>query len=296
MKFALIVFCLIACISPAIVHGQNSDNHKSANPVYAGLQDDGIAIGETKVKLAAPTMQDGLPAAQQRAIISEVGGNAYDFNALTRKSTVAPHVMATPELVEEGARYRKVDFYFVTYGKLSALTDEAVLQRMLDPNKEEGDGDGITPEKLAAYDIKIDPDQADHDGYGHVNFVLEKKVDLSLTGRAFWSQTDESIVATMLVDPRFDGDGELANAWRPMSRNESGQLTSGEAQPYTGMGMYMKVTKLKDVDDGLFVECHIVFSEPEAWFDGRNYLASKLPPVISKQVRTMRGELSKASK
>lgn len=272
------------------------DGHLAQNTVYTKLISEGIEIGEAKVKFPEPTMIDGLSKEAQTEIITMIGGNAYSYDQLLRPSTVAPHIMPTPELVEnEKARYRVADFYFVAYGKLDALTDADVLQQMLDPNKEEGEGEGIPAEDLAKYGVRIDPKDKDHEAYGHVNYLLEKKVDLSLTGRAFWSQTDESIVATLLIDPRFDGDGQLANVWRPMSRDVSGQLVKGDPQTYSGMGMYMKVTKLKDVENGLFVECHFIFSEPHDWFNGQNYLASKLPPVISKQVRTMRGELGKAS-
>jgi hypothetical protein len=270
-----------------------TDQQIELNPVYAQLLQTGVEINETLVKFPQPTMVDGLDAEQQNQIISEIGGEAYDFKSMIRPSTVAPHVMRT-ELKEEGkARYRVADFWFVTYGKLDVLTDETVLQQMLDPNKEEGEGNAITTEVLKSVGIEIS--DAEHDAYGRVSYLLEKKVDLHLTGRAYWSKTDESIVATMIIDPRFSEHAEFASTWSPMTRDVSGQLQPGAAQPYRGMGLYMKVTQLKGVEGALFVECHLIFNEPVEWFDGLNYLGSKLPPIVSKQVRTMRAELSKAS-
>ena len=280
---------LLALLLPTVA------DHAAANPVYAKLVEQGLEIADQKVKFAEPTMPDGLSAADQKKIISVIGGDAYDYDSMIRESTVAPHIVRE-DLVEKGkARYRTADFWFVAYGKLDALTDKEVLDRMLDPSKEEGSSIEVTNDDLKKIGITLNSQSKDHEGYGHVNYVLEKRVDLALTGRAFWSQTDDSIVATVLVDPRFAEDKKLASVWRPITRDDAGNEKVGDQQPYSGMAMYLKVTRLKDVEDGLFVECHLIFNEPAEWFDGRNYLGSKLPPIISKQVRTMRAELAKAS-
>ena len=270
-------------------------DHAEINPVYAQLVEEGLEIGDQKILFASPSMPDGLSAADQKKIITQIGGDAYDYDSLIRRSTVAPHIMQT-DLVKKGqARYRTADFWFVAYGDLDSLTKEEVLERLLDPSKEEGSSEVVTADDLKKLGVAIDPKNKDHDGYGHVKYVLEKRVDLDLTGRAFWSRTEDSILSAVLLDTRFDAIKKLASVWRPITRDDAGKETIGDPQPYSGMAMYLKVTRLQDVDEGLFVECHIVFNEPTEWFDGRNYLGSKLPPIVSKQVRTMRAELAKAS-
>jgi hypothetical protein len=52
------------------------------------------------------------------------------------------------------------------------------------------------------------------------------------------------------------------------------------------------VTELVGVEDGLFVEVHVVYAEPYGWFEGRNLLRSKLPPVLQDSVRKFRRKLA----
>jgi hypothetical protein len=57
----------------------------------------------------------------------------------------------------------------------------------------------------------------------------------------------------------------------------------------------MKITKLKEPAGAIFIEQHIIFAEPTGWFNGANYLRSKLPFAVQKQARNIRGEWGKAS-
>ena len=43
--------------------------------------------------------------------------------------------------------------------------------------------------------------------------------------------------------------------------------------------------------DAMLIEYHVVFEEPEAWFQGANLLSSKLPLVIQDVVRSFRRKL-----
>jgi hypothetical protein len=43
----------------------------------------------------------------------------------------------------------------------------------------------------------------------------------------------------------------------------------------------------------LLIEVHMVFAEPKGWFEGRNLLRSKLPPVMQDSVRKFRRQLAK---
>ena len=144
----------------------------------------------------------------------------------------------------------------------------------------------ISQDRVKAVDEK-------REGYGHIEFDFLEKVRLRMTGHATSSKTADSIVATAEVDPRFRDDKEWPNQWQSLSK-AGGALKVGPPEPYGGAGMYLKITKLADVPGAVFVEQHIVFAEPNGWFEGANLLRSKLPPAAQINVRNMRKEWAKA--
>ena len=76
-----------------------------------------------------------------------------------------------------------------------------------------------------------------------------------------------------MLDERFVRDPEFPNAWRPITRDESGRRRLGEPRPYTGFGGYAKATRLLEPAGAFFVEYHAAFAEPSGWFNGTNLLA-----------------------
>jgi hypothetical protein len=58
----------------------------------------------------------------------------------------------------------------------------------------------------------------------------------------------------------------------------------------------VKVTRLVEPAGALFVEYHLVFVEPRAWFGGANLLRSKVPILAQSEVRAFRRELARAKK
>src|SRR5205814_1186239 len=93
---------------------------------------------------------------------------------------------------------------------------------------------------------------------------------------------------------RFGDDPEFPNRWRPISRDDDGKPVLGEAHPYGGAGAYIKITRLAEPAGALFVEYHLVFTEPKGWFGGANLLRSKVPILTQSEVRAFRRELGKA--
>ena len=93
------------------------------------------------------------------------------------------------------------------------------------------------------------------------------------------SHTDESVVVAISIDPRFSADNDFPNSWRSMSRGTGRSLQLGDAQPYQAAGGYMKATRLAKTSGALLIEYHLVFEEPQGWFNGSNLLRSKLPLV-----------------
>ena len=118
-----------------------------------------------------------------------------------------------------------------------------------------------------------------HEVFRHFELDFQGKVRLRATVRAAWTSTDESVLVAAKVDPRFLGDPEFPNQWQSIL-DKGGARKFGQANPWFGAGLYMKITRLADPAGALFVEEHVVFVEPKGWFDGANLLRSKLPLAV----------------
>jgi hypothetical protein len=273
-------------------------DHESLNPLYKELRETGVNVGaKIVVPLPAPTMADGLDAKAQQAVLKTLAGEDYSVEELTRDSQVAPHVLRIRDVKPSDpmAPARGVDVWCVAYGSLDKVATKEFLEQLGGASQKEGQGKGLTKEDLAKRKIEIKKDDEKYESYGHVKFAFLDKVEISATGRSFWSRTDDSAVVAARLDPAFTNDAEFPNQWRSLTRNADGKLEPGEAHPYEGAAYYVKVTKLAEPKGALFVEGHVVFAEPVKWFDGANLLRSKLPPVIQGQVRSFRRELAKSN-
>jgi hypothetical protein len=274
----------------ATMMAQPPAKHEDHNSLYRSLIDPGLDIGvNLKAKLPPPTMPDGLDAARQKAAITALIGNDYTFDEFTRNSSVAPHLLRLSDIKpsDPTAPARAVDAWFVLYGDLKALDDEKFLERLLSVGRGDGKGDSIKNNDLAKRGIKIA--DAKKEGYGHIEFDFLDKVRIRATGHAMWSRTVDSVLVAVDVDSRFQNDQDFPNNWQSIS-NANGQLKFGPATPWAGSGLYLKITKLAVPAGALFCEQHVIFAEPTGWFDGANFLRSKLPPVVQSNVRTMRRE------
>ena len=270
-------------------------SHEAANPLYKELLDPGLLVGpDTRAKLPPPSMPDGLDAAKQKAVITGLIGSDYSYAEFTRNSVVAPQLLRIRDVrpSDPKAPARGVDVYFVAHGDFAALDDEKFRSRLLDVGRGEGKGQGLTREQLARRKIVLTPEQEKHESYGFVEFDFLEKVRLRVTGRAVWSKNPQSLVAAGQIDPRFLGDPEFPDDWRSIAKGAGG-VKVGPPHPWSGAGFYLKVTKLAEPAGTLFCEQHVVFAEPTGWFEGANLLRSKLPPVVQRNVRNMRGEWAK---
>jgi hypothetical protein len=274
--------------------------HEKSNPLYQELRDKGVAVTESRrVPLPAPRMADGLDAAAQKAIIKELIGDDYDYDGFVDASVNAPYMLLPLKEIPGGnpdAPARALDLYFVAHGKFKSLTSKEVLDRLGGSDRKSDDRKELSADDLKKRGITIPAERAKREGYGNGSFTLLDKVELRLTGRSIWSETADSIILASAVDPAFAADKEYPTQWRSLEKQDDGQFKTGPPQPYQGAAYYVKVTRLKDPADGLFVECHLIFTEPTGWFNGTNLLRAKLPPVVQDLVRRLRKELVKASK
>lgn len=262
----------------------------AANPLYKSLLEPGLAVGgDAKVKLPAPTMPDGLDAAKQKAVIEKLIGNDYAYDEFTRNSVVAPFkmVIRDEKSGDDKLPVRGVDVWFVAYGDFAAVDDEKFLERLLNSGRgSAGKTTEIPAAELTKRKITIPPELAKREHFGQVEFDFLDKVRLKVTGHTIWSKSADSLVAAVEVDPRFE------NAWQSITKDSDG-VKLGQATAYSGVGLYVKLTKLAEPAGAVFVEQHVVFTEPAGWFDGANLLRSKLPPAMTKTVRSMRTEWTK---
>jgi hypothetical protein len=283
---------IVLAIGPGQVNG-----HEELNPLYKDLRQAGIAVsGTRKSPLPAPSMADGLDARAQRAVIEKVAGEDYAVEELVRRSVVAPHILRIRDITpaDPQAPARGVDAWFIAYGDLKTIANKEFLDRLLNANREEGKARTLSAADLAKRGIAVGADQEKKESFGNIVFNFLDRVEISVTGQSYWSQSGESIVAASKLDRRFRSDGEFPNQWRPLTRNDDGKVEPGSPQPYDGAGYYVKITRLAEPKGALFIEGHLIFAEPVKWFGGANLLRSKLPPVIQAQVRSARRELIKA--
>ena len=265
--------------------------HEDENAIFKALLNPGLVVGpDIRVKLPPPMMPDGLKAEEQQAIIKKLIGDDYDYDDFTRKSGVSPHILKIrdAEPSDPKSPSRGLDTYFVAYVDLKAFDDERFLERSLNIGKGEGGkAKSITKDDLVKRGIDAKALEAKKEGFAFIEFDFLEKVRLRVTGHGMATKSGESIVAGAEVDARFRGDKEFPNEWQSIVK-EGGETKLSAAQPYGGSGMYVKITKLIAPAGAVFVEQHIVYAEPQGWFDGANLLRSKLPPVMTVNVRRMR--------
>jgi hypothetical protein len=275
---------LIAAAQPA--------GHDALNPLYHDLRTTGVLIGpDLRAKLPPPVVADGLDAAAQKAAITALDAGDHSWAEFTRDSPVAPQVVRIADVTpsDPAAPARRLTVGFVAHGDFDATDDEKFLDRLLNGGRGDGAGKPVAAADLAKRNIT----PGERERFGHVGFDVLERVKLSVTGRAVWSKTGESVLAAAAIDPRFVGDADFPDQWQSLTK-PNGKEKLGPAQPYTGAGLYLKVTKLAAPAGALFVEQHVVFAEPKGWFDGANLLRSKLTPVVQSNVRSMRREWKKA--
>jgi hypothetical protein len=272
-----------------------ADPQAEANPVYRDLLKDGVAVdAKTKLPLPAPAVPDGLEAAAQKKALVEVVASKYALEDFVRDTSVAPIVLTVRDLPggNPQAPAKAVDAWFVVFGDLDTLTRQKFRQRLLTLGQDQVKHQQVPAAALDKRGIKTAPFALDQEEFfGHVEGKLFDKVQVEETHHVFVTRANDSLVVASVLDPRFAGDAEFPNQWRPLKNG-----VAGDPQPYEGVGRYLKVTRLAEPKGALLVEYHGVFTEPKAWFNGANLIRSKLPMLVQTEVRSLRKELDKERK
>jgi len=276
----------------------SADPHLQSNPVYRQALQVGFPMSTgSPVKLPPPLILDGADGQTLRARLAALPDRTVPVDELLRKSVVAPVVFGFRDVVaaDTDAPVRGLDVYFVAYGRLEPAQGEKLLRETLAAVQKEAKIHQLSAADLARRKIELPPPGDKLSGYRYwfAEFALLDKVQLSATAQTFVSHTERSVVAASVIDARFANDEQFPNRWRPLKIDPvTGKAEPGEPQVYDGCASYLRVTRLGEPAGALFVEYHIVFVEPKAWFGGANLLRSKLPVLIQSQVRSFRRQMS----
>jgi hypothetical protein len=282
--------CVVACA--LVLSGRCA----AENDIFESLVNRGVAVSpQETMRLPEPILADGFEASAQRAAIEAALGDRYSWETFTRKAVVSP-ILLTVSDSDEKSIGRRVDLCFVAYGSLDKFKVDDYFSGQLTFATEGRKGaEGSRAVVLAGDDLASRglpaAKQVGEPRWVYAEFSVLDRVRVGATTRNVRTIRDDSVLIASVLDPKFDKDASYANTWRSISADDSGQRQMGKPQPYSGMGSYVKATRLVEPAGALFIEYHVVFSEPQEWFHGANLLRSKLPIAAQDMVRKLRRQL-----
>ncbi|HJT36495.1 MAG TPA: hypothetical protein VJ783_31015 [Pirellulales bacterium] len=294
-----------------------------ANPLFRQLVERGIEAGTSAraVKLAEPSLADGLSGPEQKQAIERLVSKKYSYDQFVRKSAVAPFQLEIhspgdggqqlgksptnndgleghlPKGTEEkkAGRVQQIDLWFVAYGTLQTVSDKNLLGELAGGNRSsQARSETLTDDELRKRELHVSDLDDFKESYFRIELPVLDKVQVSGITHATITRSDGGAVAAALLDPGLADDADYPARWRPILRGGSGKTTLGEPRAYAGLGGYCRVTELQEPAGAMFIECHLIFDEPHGWFNGTNLLRSKLPLVVQDSVRTFRRKLADA--
>ncbi len=267
------------------------------NEILRTLLTAGVPIADGRiVKLPEATLADGMTAAAQRQQIEAIAEGRNSWEDLTRRTVVAPFILKTSQAPsEQRGEGRRVDLWFVAYGSLDTMASDDFLSNQFKTASEDSENASaarlLSDAELKRRGLPV-PSAAEDPRYVAAETTLMERVRVSATTRSIKTRTAESLVVASILDPRFAGDPEFPNRWRSILRDDAGNRQLGEAHAYSGLGSYVKATRLVEPQGAILIEYHVAYAEPQAWFNGANLLQSKLPILAQTVVRKLRRSLA----
>lgn len=302
MPIRFFPLCFLLCVLCVLCHSVVSLSllaDEPGNPLFKQLRNDGVGTSaETKAPLPAPLMADGLDAAGQRAVLEKVVGKRFTVGEFAGKIGTAPHVSAIRKIATSDADAPKalcVDISFIAYGSLDTVSNRDFLEDLHQKSKDR-QIHILTAAELDKRKLTVESSKQREERYSHGVFIVLERVELRAALHTIITRHPDSLLAATVVDPRFAKDTDFPNQWRKITVDEDGQRQLGSAHPYTGAGGYLKITRLHEPKGALFIEYHLVYTEPRGWFNGADPLTTKLPAIIQSEVRTFRRELNNVKK
>jgi hypothetical protein len=273
------------------------------NPVYKQLLAEGIKMSDGKsYKLRPPIMANGLDAADQLAAIAKVAGARYPLKDVLKNDYYAPVVTKVRDAKRpegEDPAIRIIDVWFVAQGDWDTLVSKDFLESTTATEKGKSDivqkSGALTEQETQKRNLTARTTADFEQRFLYSTFWLFDRVQVSATRSSTLIRQKEMILAAGRIDPRFNKDPDYPNQWRPLLRDAQANIKPGSAHPFTRVGGYAKITRLKDPATAAFIEFHLIYEEPYAWFDGVNLVKQKIPAMVQEKVRTFRRKLHVAT-
>jgi hypothetical protein len=285
--FALAAVALAAAPEPAGPH--------AANDLYQELQGEGVTLAGKRIMFPAPMLRDDLTAAEERAALRRLAGSEGGVDELLRNSVTAPVVVRLrDEKAADGTLIRIADVGFAVHATLDEIDPARLTGRGDDSKPVEAGNMRFTnrflgDDELARCGIrKADPKL---EWYSHSKADLLDRIRVETTSRGRGTRSEGSWIIASRTDPRFDRDADAPNRWVALDRGGKGQPL-GEPRLYAGGASTTRISRLASLLGALWVEGHVAFAEPHAWFEGAPILRSKITLVAQDQVRRLRRELA----
>jgi len=260
----------------------------AVNPLLQELTQKGIVLGPgLHAKLFPPLLADGLDKQAQAAVIKrEAARSELRYDDVMEKDVVAPHsyLATSVQASSPKAPALRIQVWFVAYGDLEALRKKEPHD-LFKVSSQEVKGHQLTPEELSQRGISLALKPPLQERYVNTVATLLDRVEVSSSSYSVTSQTAESIVVANNLDPRFVSDKVYPSRSRVLG--DPGQ-PPGPWQPYEGKGSYIKITRLSEPKNALFIEIQQITTEPVMWFNGAPNLRGKLPILFMDSVRNFR--------
>lgn len=276
------------------------DSVGNSNPLLDELTGKGVEVGDGQfVPLPAPTFSDAMTPDEKKKAVESLEQYGDPVRLLLRDSASAPFALkiADSALSQPGYTIRTVDLWFVLHGQLQNLEKDELFEGLLDAGGGEGEladrARELQANELADLGIAT---VKDGEKYVFGEYTLLERVRLIGVVRSLRTRGANSIVLASVMESSIDSKSDFACRWRPVLRDNLGQTSLGDSNPYRGFACYIKVTPLAEPPGALIAEYHAVLNEPQGWFDGRAVLKAKLPILVRDQVESFRRRLRNAER
>lgn len=267
------------------------------NGLLNSLISQGIRTGEGDlvVKLPEPSLRNTLSADEQRKAIEQVYGDS-EIDRFLKKSVVSPFELKISSVgkMADGGQIQQLDLWFVAHGKLADIKERKLFEELAIPSKKKANGPveearALTDEEVKERKLKSGKiEDGSQVSYGLLKTVVLEKAYLTLMTYSQGESSDDELTMAFQNDAGLKDDNYCPTRWYKLSN----ELVLGDRFDYTVAAAYAKATRLKFDEEAILVEIHLVFAEPYGWFEGRNLLRSKLPPLLQDAVRTFRRKLA----
>ncbi|TWU07851.1 hypothetical protein [Stieleria varia] len=238
--------------------------------------------------LPPPTLNTQQSAKEQLDAMQSLVGKAK-WKAFTRDSAVAPVEIDLDYLRDEADQRigHSVHMAFLVHASFDSLRDQDVTSKITGGGAEKDRWTGrlLTEEEREKNNATLSDDET------LVMFAvpLLDKVELQGVIRVARDESEDELTYRFHLDPGFDSPSGISpNGWKRIDA-DSDEMTV----PYKGLAGYLSIQRLSEPAETCFVEARVLMHEPQEWFNGSNFLRSKLPLMMQEIARNFRRRVAK---